>query len=103
MLHLIVRQVAKASQDHYQVGGVKRLQAGDIIQLLRVDCAILLVDGEQDRAAEAVVSRQNFRQLRQRFLGTVLFVSTDENDILSLRLPVGLKHQEWVSRPAGGD
>src|SRR5580700_1973733 len=63
VLHLIVRQIAKPSQDHCQVGGVKRLQAGDIIQLLWVDCAILLIDGEEDCAAKAIVSRQDFGQL----------------------------------------
>ena len=81
VLHLAIGQVAKAGEDDEEIGGVQRLQAGDVVETIRIDRAVLGIDGEKDRAAEAVTHREDFAELRQQFLGAVLFVPADEDDV----------------------
>src|ERR1700748_3452097 len=56
VLHLVVGQIAKTSQDHQQIGRVERFQAGNIVQLIGIDRAVFRIDGKQNGALEAMVS-----------------------------------------------
>jgi hypothetical protein len=84
VLHLVVGEVAEAREDHEQVGGLQRLEPGDVVRLPGVDAPVLLVDGEEHRAVEPVVTREDLCELRQRLLGAVLLVAGDEDDALAL-------------------
>lgn len=67
-----------------------------------VNMARCRVDGEQDRGVEAVLTSENFRQLRQGFLGAVLLVSRDQHDMLALAGSLtSFKMQLQVSAPGG--
>src|SRR5262249_40128615 len=101
VLHLLVGQVAEAREDDHQVGGLQRLQAGDVLLVVRVDRAVR-IDGEQDGALETVMFGQDLGQLRQRLLGAVLLVAADQDDVLAFARPVAaFDHQPRVVRPYG--
>ena len=87
VLHLVVGQVAEAGEEDHQVGRLERLQAGDVVATVGVDRPVL-VDREQHRALEAVMLREDLRQLRQRLLRAVLLVAADQHDVLPLAGPV---------------
>src|SRR6478672_7301632 len=99
VLHLLVGQVAKASEDHHQVGRVERFEARNVADVginLTDLCSAkawglaaggrklaAIFDGEQNGAFEAVMPGQDLGELRQGFFGAVLFVATDEDDVLA--------------------
>ncbi len=87
-LHLLVGQVAEARGDDHQVGRAQCFEAGNVVGSLRVDRPVG-ADGEQDRALEPMALRQDLGQLRQPFLGAVLFVTAHQHDVLSLRRTIG--------------
>jgi hypothetical protein len=65
VLHLLVRQIAEAREDHHQIGGFERFQAGNVVILIRIDGSILPVDREKHGASEAMLLGENLAQLRQ--------------------------------------
>ena len=46
VLHLVVGQITKASQNHQQIGRVERFQPRDIVKLIGIDGAVFRIDGE---------------------------------------------------------
>lgn len=83
ILHLVVGQVAKAGENHHQVGGPKRLEAGDVVIDLGIDGSVFGIDGEENRALEAVVHGEDLGQRRHGFLGAILLVARNEDDVLA--------------------
>ncbi len=84
VLHLLIRQLSKAREDGHQIGGPQCFQAGNIVSLVGIDRAVFGIDGEEDRALESMMGRQDLGQLRQRFLGAVFLVAADEDHVLAL-------------------
>ena len=84
VLHLGVGKILEAQEDDQEVGGLERLEPGDV-RAARLDEAGLRVGREEHAALEAVVLRQDPRQRRQRFLGAVLVVAGEEDDVLAAR------------------
>ena len=82
VLHLAVRQIAEAGEEHHQVRGLQRLEAGDVVALKRIDGSVAAIDGKQHRALEAVAAGQNLPQLRQRLLRAVLLIAADQHGVL---------------------
>ena len=54
---------------------------------VRVDRAVLRIDREQHRAAEAVAAGQDLAELRQSLLGAVLLVAGDQHNVLAIAGP----------------
>ena len=67
---------------------------------VRIDRAVLGIDGEQDGALEAVMLGEDLAELRQRFLGAILLIAADEHDVLALAGTVAAFVDEV--RPAAG-
>ena len=53
-------------------------------RLVRIDGAVVAIDGEEDGALEPLLVGQNLGELWQRLLGAVFLVAADQNDVLSL-------------------
>ncbi len=68
VLHLFVRQVAKAGGDNHQVGRSESLQAGDVVPNHGVDRPSLGVHREEHRALEPMVFSEDLTELRQCLL-----------------------------------
>src|SRR5438874_55713 len=83
MFHLIIGQLAKASENNHEVRGLKRLQAGDIISHVRVNRSVLGIDGEENGAFETMMIGQDFGELRQGFFGAVFLVAADQDNVLA--------------------
>ena len=75
VLHLNIRQIAESREQDHQVGRIQSFQSRDVVALVGIDGAVLRVDREQHSALEAMLLCQDFRQLRQGFLGTILFIA----------------------------
>ncbi len=59
----------------------------------------VLVHREQNRAVESVVPGQDLGELRQPFLGPILLVAADKDDMLALTRAVRpLDGEPWVGR-----
>ena len=84
VLHLRVGQFAEAQAHDTHVGGVERRHAGNVRQYERVNRAVSRVDGEKHRALEAMAHGQDSGQHRQPFLGAILLVAGEEDDVLAL-------------------
>ena len=82
MLHLIIRPSAKAQQHDAQIRRSQRLHARLVVLRVWFDLAIL--DGEKHGAFEPVMNRQNLGQLRHAFLGPILLIPGQEDDVLAL-------------------
>ena len=82
MLHLIVREILEAQEDDHQVGILQRLEPRDL-RIARGDEAGLGIDREEHAALEAVPLREDPRQRRQRFLGSVLVIARKQDDVLA--------------------
>jgi hypothetical protein len=103
LLHLLVGQVAEASGDHHQVGLPQGLEAGDVGGGVGADLTRRRIDGVEHGAGEAVVLRQNLRQLREALLAAVLLVAADEHDLLPLPRALATVHHKPRISSMGGD
>ena len=83
VLHLIIRQVPKTRGDNHQICRVKRFKPRNIGLDIWIDEPRGGVDREQHCTVEAVPVMKDARQLRQRLLRPVLFVTTDQHDLLT--------------------
>ena len=86
--HLLVGERAKPRGDHHHVRFPEGLEARDVVPLVRIDHAGLGVDRVEHRALEAVVLREDLRQLREGLLAAVLLVAAHEHDVLALARPL---------------
>ena len=92
MLHLLVRQFAKAGEDHQQVGRIEGFQPRDVLRA-GIDEAGLRIDGKEHRALAAVMDGEDLGQLRDQFLAAVLIVGGDEHDMFARQRPsLALQH-----------
>jgi hypothetical protein len=83
VLHLIVRQIAEASEEHERIGGRQRLKARYVVADVRIHHARSGVGGEQNRAPEAMVRAEDPRELWESLLGAVFFVSADKDNMFA--------------------
>ena len=83
VLHLFVGETAEAGQNDHEIGRFKILQAGNVAALVGIDLAGLGINGEQHRALEAMMLRQDLRQLRQGLFGAILFIATDQHNVFA--------------------
>ncbi len=79
MPHLVFREVLEPQSEDQQIGGLQRLEAGDV-RAARLDEAAL-VEREEDVGCEAVSMCQDARQRGQDLLRAVLVVARDEDDL----------------------
>ena len=106
--HLVLGQMPVAGEHHREVGVLEGLESRDVVGDGRIDLAGLAVHREQHRAAEAVALGEDPRQGRHRFLGAVLLVAGDEDDVLPLPRPAARaeRHPGFVlgadGQPSGG-
>ena len=77
-----VGKVLEPQEDDHQVGGAQRLEPGDV-GAARLDESGLRVGREEHAALESVVPGEDPRQRRQRFLGAVLVVAGEKDDVLA--------------------
>src|SRR5262249_25652181 len=63
--------------------GPERLQTRNVADI-RIDRAVLRVNGEEHGALEAVMLGQNPAELRQGLLRAILLIATDQHDMLAL-------------------
>ena len=88
LLHLLVGQVAKPGGDHHQVSLPQGLEPRDIVPLVGADLARGRIDRVEHRAGEAVVLREDLRQLRERLFAAILLIAAHEHYLLALAGPV---------------
>ena len=94
VLHLRVGEILEAEKDDQQVGRPQRLEPGDV-RAARLDEPGLRVGGEEDAALEPVVPRQDPRQRRERFLGSILVIAGQKHEVLPApRPPIALVDDE---------
>jgi hypothetical protein len=82
VLHLRIGKVLEAQEDHQQIGGLQRLEPGNV-GAAGFDEAGLRIRGEEHTAPEAVVLREDPRQRGQRLLGAILVVTGEKDDVLA--------------------
>ena len=84
LLHLVIRQIAKAGSDHHQLSLPQGLEARNVFLFVGGDLARFWIDGVEHRAVKAMAGRQNLGQLRQRLLAAVLLITADQHHLLTL-------------------
>lgn len=75
MLHHSVRVMPETQHHENRIGIIERFRAGQIVPGIWIDRAVFFIQGEKHRALEAVPNRENLCDLRQTFLGTILFIA----------------------------
>ena len=88
LLHLLVGQIAKPRRDHHQIGLSQGLEPWNVGRVRGCDLAGLRIDRVEHRAREAVVLRQDLRELREGLLAAVFLVAADEHHALALARPL---------------
>ena len=102
VLHLFVGQLAKAGEDHQQVGRVEGFQSGDVLRA-GIDQPGLGIDGEEHGTLAAVACGEDLGQLRDQFFAAVLIVGGDEHNVLAReRSRLALQDGDWRFGPGGG-
>ena len=102
VLHLLIRQIAEPQAEHREISRLQRLDPrrviGQLVVVVRLDKPGLRINRKQHGAFEAMMLRENLRQLRQRLFRAVLVIPADEHDVLSLAGTVAsLKDQPRIS------
>ena len=97
MLHVGIRQFAKAEGVHSEVGVGEQVQPRDVGLVVRVDDACRILR-EQHGAFETVALAQQLPEHWHRFLRSILLVARQENDVFAVGLPGG----RFVDDPMGG-
>ncbi len=82
VLHLPVRPVLEAGEDHHQVGGLEGFHPRDV-RSSGHDLAFL-VHSEEDGALESVVSGKDAGKGREGLFGSVFVVAGNEDEVRSL-------------------
>jgi hypothetical protein len=82
MLHVFVRQFAKAREDHHEVSTFKRRKTRDIVVAIGIDGASYRIDGEEHGAFESMMSRQQLGEHTHTFFGPIVFFARDKDDVL---------------------
>ena len=83
MAHLLGGEVLEAQEDHGEVRGLEGLEAWHVV-VAGGDFTAGLVNVEQDRALEAVVTGQQAGNGRQALLAAVFVIACHEDDVLAL-------------------
>ena len=81
VLHLLVGELPEPRRDDHEVRVSQSLETRDVRLLLRIDRPRLRVDREQHDALEAVPHGEHLAEHRHRFLGAVLLVAGDQDDL----------------------
>ena len=83
VLHFLVGEILEAQRDDQQVRGVERLEPRDV-GTPRLDDTRLRVRRDEHAALEPVAFRQDSRERRKRFLGSILVVAGQKDDVLAV-------------------
>jgi hypothetical protein len=79
--HLIIGELAKACKENEQVRGFKMFKSRDVVVLVGINLARFSVDCEKNDTIKPMMFGKNLGELRESFLGSIFFVTTDEDDL----------------------
>jgi hypothetical protein len=97
VLHLRIRQIPPAREQHHQIGFVECLEPWDVVVPVGIDRAVFGIDREEHRAIEPL-PRQDPGKLRHSLLRPILLIPADQHDSLTLAGSIGTGDGE----PVGG-
>ena len=83
VLHFLVGEILEAQRNDQQVRGVERFESRDI-GTPGLDETCLRVRRDEHAALEPVAFRQDSRERRKRFLGPILVVAGQKDDVLAV-------------------
>ena len=81
---MVVGEITKAKSEDEKVCGVDGLGAGDVFLGIGIDESTFFVLGEQNGGFEAVMFGKNLGQHGAGFLGAILVVARNEDDVFSV-------------------
>ena len=89
---MLVGEGSESGEHHHQVRRRQDIRPRDVVQRVRVDEAVL-VEAIEDGGSDPVIPSEDRGQQRERFLASVLLITSDEDDVRRIR---------FVGRVTGG-